>query len=554
MKFRIYLYIWLVVNIVVSSLYFFGALDTVNYAILNYFFYIRSQPVFSKDIVIIGITDRCIEKIGRWPWRRDYYVRVLEILKESRVKVVGMDILFLEPEGAIDGKLADISRELGNVIYSAYFNTDDSRFYLPIPVISKNSLGIGHINVTPATNGFIYSLPLSLPYKDGAIEAFSLKISEAYLNKLCDDIPVYDGNLLINYTLRRSDIIPFTDVIEGKISREFFSGKIVLIGITARGLGDYFLAPSFREPISGVEIHANAVNTIVTRNFLKKISKIATVVVTFILSLPFLLLWKNPIKLSISGVLIAIFFPCASFFLFSLRGIIFDSFPLILSTVTGLGISGIYAYLEEKREKDRIRDIFRMYLPSEVIDRHLKDPGLWNLKGEEVEVTVMFVDISGFTKFSQEHRPRDVVEFLNRYFSIVTDIVFRHRGTLDKFIGDGVMVIYGAPVRYSDHPREALLSAFDIIEAVRRYNIHIKVGINTGNVILGNIGTEKRIQYTAIGDAVNMAEYLESIAGPDEIIIGEATYNRVKDIVSAEKIVLKGKYDGRVAFRVIKYG
>ena len=273
MKFRIYLYIWLVVNIVVSSLYFFGALDTVNYAILNYFFYIRSQPVFSKDIVIIGITDRCIEKIGRWPWRRDYYVRILEILKESRVKVVGMDMLFLEPEGAIDGKLADISRELGNVIYSAYFNTDDSRFYLPIPVISKNSLGIGHINVTPATNGFIYSLPLSLPYKDGAIEAFSLKISEAYLNKLCDNIPVYDGNLLINYTLRRLDIIPFTDVIEGKISREFFSGKIVLIGITARGLGDYFLAPSFREPISGVEIHANAVNTIVTRNFLKKSPK-----------------------------------------------------------------------------------------------------------------------------------------------------------------------------------------------------------------------------------------------------------------------------------------
>jgi len=554
MRLRIPLYIWLVTNIIVSSLYLFGGLDNVNYSVLNYFFYIRGQPEFSKDIVIIGITDRCIEKIGRWPWRRDYYVRILEILKESRVKVVGMDILFLEPEGVSDYRLADVSRELGNVIYSAYFNTDDSRFYLPIQVIAKNSLGIGHINVTPAINGFIYSLPLSLPYKGETMQAFSLKISEAYLNKVCDNIPVYNGNLLINYTLMRSDIIPFTDVLEGRISKGFFRGKIVLIGITARGLGDYFLAPSYREPISGVEIHANAINTIITQSFLKRIPKIITVLVNFILSLLFLLLWKNPIKLSISGVVIAIFFPCVSFFLFSLKGIIFDSFPLVLSTVTGLGVSSIYAYLEEKREKDRIRDVFRMYLPSEVIDRHLKDPGLWNLKGEEVEVTIMFVDISGFTRFSQKHSPKDVVEFLNRYFSIVTDIVFRHRGTLDKFIGDGVMVIYGAPIRYSDHPREALLSAFDIIEAVRQYDIHVKIGINTGNVILGNIGTEKRIQYTAIGDTVNMAEYLESIAGPDEIIIGEATYNRVKDMVNAEKIFLRGKYDGRIAFRVIKYG
>ena len=554
MRLRIHLYIWLVINIIVSFLYLFGGLDTVNYSVLNYFFYIRGQPKFSKDIVIIGITDRCIEKIGRWPWRRDYYVRILEILKESRVKVVGMDILFLEPEGVSDYRLADVSRELGNVIYSAYFNTDDSRFYLPIQVIAKNSLGIGHINVTPAMNGFIYSLPLSLPYKGETMQAFSLKISEAYLNKVCDNIPVYNGNLLINYTLMRSDIIPFTDVLEGRISKGFFRGKIVLIGITARGLGDYFLAPSYREPISGVEIHANAINTIITQSFLKRIPKIITVLVNFILSLLFLLLWKNPIRLSISGVVIAILFPCVSFFLFSLKGIIFDSFPLVLSTVTGLGVSSIYAYLEEKREKDRIRDVFRMYLPSEVIDRHLKDPGLWNLKGEEVEVTIMFVDISGFTGFSQKHSPKDVVEFLNRYFSIVTDIVFRHRGTLDKFIGDGVMVIYGAPIRYSDHPREALLSAFDIIEAVRQYDIHVKIGINTGNVILGNIGTEKRIQYTAIGDTVNMAEYLESIAGPDEIIIGEATYNRVKDMVNAEKIFLRGKYDGRIAFRVIKYG
>ncbi|MBC7320397.1 adenylate/guanylate cyclase domain-containing protein [bacterium] len=554
MRRKSFFYIWFIANVITILFYFFGGFDRINYAILNYFFYLSSKLDFSEDIVVIGITDKCLERLGRWPWDRRHCVKLLKILKEGEVKTIGIDILLLEPEGAVDVQLAEVSKELGRVVFSAYFNTEDSRLYLPIPIILQSAFGVGHINVTPAVNGFIYGLPKSISYGDREVKAFSIKVSEAYLGKVLDNIPTEDGNLLINYTGKKPKIIPFSDVLDGRISKEFFKGKLVLIGITAKGLGDYFLAPSYKEPISGLEIHANAVNTIIKGFFPKKFPKTTIIIITLMTALFFLLTKEKPIKVLLLGLLIIFVSFCISYTLFLSSRIIIDCFPIVTSTIFNVGITTIYGYLKEKNEKDRIKHIFQMYLPSEVIEEHLKNPELWNLKGEEVEATVMFVDISGFTKFSQEHKPQEVVEFLNRYFSIVTDIVFKHRGTLDKFIGDAVMVIYGAPIRYKEHPLEALLSAFEIMEVAKGYNISLKIGINTGRMILGNIGTEKRIQYTAIGDTVNMAEYLESIAGPGEIIIGDTTYNEIKNKVIAEKIILTGKYTGRIAYRVISYG
>ncbi len=551
---RGFLYIWIIVSIVIVFMYLFGGFDRINYSILNYLYHLSSKAEFSEDIVVIGITDECLGKLGRWPWKRNYFVRLLEILKEEKVRAVGVDILFVEPEGTVDDQLAAISKGLKRVVYSAYYNTEDARLYLPISKLTKSSYGVGHINVTPEINGFIYSLPESLPYGDEKIKAFSIRVTEAYLDRTINNLPTENGNLLINYTGKRPKIIPFVNVLERKVPREFFKNKLVLIGITAKGLGDYFLAPSYKEPISGIEIHANAVNTITKGVFPKRVSKTIVIVITLIVTLSFFLMKEKPLRVLSIGLLIILISFANSYIIFSTKRIIFDCFPIILSTISDVGMTTLYGYFKEKKEKDRIRSIFQMYLPPEVIEKHLNNSELWNLEGEEVEVTVMFIDISGFTKFSQEHKPQEVVKFLNRYFSIVTDIIFRHRGTLDKFIGDGVMVIYGAPIRYNEHPLEALLSAFEIMEAAKRYEISLKIGINTGNVILGNIGTEKRIQYTAIGDTVNMAEYLESIANPGEIIIGETTYNRIIGTINTERIVLTGKYEGRIAYRVIGHG
>ncbi|HOL55222.1 MAG TPA: adenylate/guanylate cyclase domain-containing protein [bacterium] len=539
--------------VIIFLVYYLGGLDRINYAFLNYFFHLRRPLEISKDIVVIGITDRCLTKLGRWPLNREHYVKLFKILKEGEAKVVGIDIIFSEPSGKVDFEIRELSKDIGGVIYPAYFNVDDGNLYFPVEPIMDGAFDIGHINITPAINGFVYSIPLVIPYSTANIQAFSIKISDTYLNRDIN-VPIdSNGNLIINYSGRRINMLSFSDVLGGKVPSDIFKGKLVLLGVTAKGVGDYYLAPSYNEPISGLEIHVNAVNTIITERFLKKIRKNITVLISLILC--FLLIifvsYTNPIRGSIAG-LIGVFICIIGGFLLFLNGIIFDIAPTILSILSTIVSSDISSYIKEREEKDKIREIFQMYLSPEVVNKLLDHPELWGLKGEETEVTVMFVDISGFTKFSQTHKPQEVVEFLNRYFSIVTDIIFKYGGTLDKFIGDAVMAIYGAPVRYEDHRLKAIESALEIIDISRKNGIRVKIGINTGKVILGNIGTDKRVQYTAIGDAVNIAEFLESIGEPNEIIIGEETYRSIKDKVRAKEIILEGKYKGVRAYKIIE--
>lgn len=487
-------------------------------------------------------------KLGRWPIDRSYYVKFLSILKDAKPRILGIDIILSEYSD-IDPNIRDESKRL-NVIYPAYFNIDDGSIYLPNPVISEGAFGIGHINITPAVNGYIYSIPKEIPYNNQKIKALSIKLGELYLNRSIEDIGYRDSNFLINYSGQKMNLLCFSDVIEENFLKDVFRDKIVLLGVTAKGIGDYYLAPSYKEPISGLEIHANAVNTIITKNFLKRLPKVVNIllILSFLSSLS--LFYNNPLRLLSFGLILIFILIITSFVLFS-KGVIIDTPPVFISVILLVGVSQISAYIKEREEKKRIREIFQMYLAPEVVENLLGHPEYWNLKGEELEVTIMFVDISGFTEFTQKHRTEEVVEFLNRYFSLVTDIIFKHRGTLDKFIGDAVMAIYGAPIRYDEHPLESIQSAVEIMEMARKNNIKVKIGINTGNVIIGNIGTERRVQYTVIGDVVNMAEYMESIANPDEILIGERTYNLLRDRLEVEELILTGKFEGRRCYRVL---
>ncbi|MCX7796552.1 MAG: CHASE2 domain-containing protein [bacterium] len=350
MKPKGFIYIWLIANILIVSIYSLGGFDRINYAILNYFYYLSSKLDFSEDILVIGITDKCLERLGRWPWDRTYYLKLFSILKKSGAKAVGIDILFSEPEGQVDRQLAEISRELGKVVYSAYFNREDSRLYTPIPIISQNAFGVGHINVTSAINGFIYGLPVSLPYRNEEIKAFSIKVSEAYLDRVIRDMPREDNNLLINYTGKRPEVIAFSDVLDGKIPNEVFKDKLVLVGVTAKGLGDYFLVPSYEEPISELEIHTNAVNTIIKGAFPKRIPKRTVVIITLIVALSFLSMKERPIRILLLGLLTILISFRASFTLFSPGRIIFDCFPIILSTISNITISTIYGYFKDKKK------------------------------------------------------------------------------------------------------------------------------------------------------------------------------------------------------------
>lgn len=215
------------------------------------------------------------------------------------------------------------------------------------------------------------------------------------------------------------------------------------------------------------------------------------------------------------------------------------------------------------RKKEIMQDAFGKYVTSEIVDMILQNPdGKW-FQGEVIDATVMFADIRDFTSFSEKRDPAEVVHVLNQYFTTATDIIFKYGGHVDKFIGDEIMSVFGAIVQQKDHSAKAIRAAVALQNELKAMNrdrqktedgaIRIGIGINTGELIAGNIGSNKRMEYTVIGDVVNLASRLTRLAEPDEIIISDSVYQRVSDIVVAEKVepvAVKGKSQPVLIYKV----
>jgi len=217
--------------------------------------------------------------------------------------------------------------------------------------------------------------------------------------------------------------------------------------------------------------------------------------------------------------------------------------PLVAPLVAGAvgatgGVAGLYFSVERRRRQ--LRRLFERYVSPEVLREITARPDEVRLGGEEVEATIMFCDLQGFTTLSEGLRPAQVVELLNRYLGKAVEVIKGHGGTVDKFIGDGIMAFFGAPIKHADHPRRAVEAALDLQEAVAREvnpelerlglpRIKVRVGIHTGPVVVGNVGSPERMEYTAIGDTVNVASRLEGLNKEfgTSIIVGETTFERL---------------------------
>jgi adenylate cyclase len=216
------------------------------------------------------------------------------------------------------------------------------------------------------------------------------------------------------------------------------------------------------------------------------------------------------------------------------------------------------------REKEMIKRAFTRYVAREVVEEVLKDPEQLALTGERREVTVLFCDIRGFTTLSERLSPEQVVSLLNEFYTLMIETTFKHDGTLDKFIGDAVMAVFGAPIAHPDHAIRAIRTALDMQSGVAELNerreaagkepIRIGIGVNVGEVVAGTVGTEDRMEYTVIGDSVNLAARLESNAKPGRILISQHTYERVQDLVKADSLGslrVKGKEEEVEVYEVV---
>jgi len=221
--------------------------------------------------------------------------------------------------------------------------------------------------------------------------------------------------------------------------------------------------------------------------------------------------------------------------------------PVYDATEVGLLQAGFNRMVEGLRERQRLREAFGIYVDPDVAERVL-DEGV-SLEGEEVEVTLMFLDVRDFTAWAEDVEAQRVVEKLNRLFDVVVPIVHEHRGHVDKFVGDGLLAVFGAPQRSERHADEALAAAREIVRAVRGdrdLDLELGIGLNSGKVVAGNVGGGGRLEFSVMGDAVNVAARIEAATREtgDPILLSEDTAARLSESCDAEPrddVVLKGK-------------
>ncbi len=224
---------------------------------------------------------------------------------------------------------------------------------------------------------------------------------------------------------------------------------------------------------------------------------------------------------------------------------------------------GVLVLVDDISETEILRDTFSRFLSQHVMEQILSDADLRSLRSARRDVTVLFADIRDFTAFAEQHPPEQVVDVLNAYFDVMVHVLFEYQGTLDKFLGDGVLALFGTPLVQPDHPQRAVQAALDMQRATTSLNatrqrrgqptLHIGIGINSGEAIVGNIGSEKRMEYTVIGDMVNVAHRLQALARGGEILIGASTLPHVEPLVTVYDTVetrVKGRRQSVRAHRI----
>jgi adenylate cyclase len=459
------------------------------------------------------------------------------------------------------------------------------------PVLEVATKNIGFVNIFSDEDGIMRRVPLLLRYKDGLYPSLALQAVRVYLlqtmslvtEKYSDSIRLEGirlGKTIIPTDDKGQVLIPFrgrahtfpyfsaADVLNNKIPSGAFAGKIVFVGSTAIGLGD-LKSTGIQSSFPGLEINATVADGILKNDFPQKPawSLGAEIVLTLILGLTFVILFPflDPRLL----VLLIIFIPVTLIYfnnqLHEKMNLIFNVLiPIAFSILLAI-FNIIYGYLFETRRRERLKEMFGQYVPKKHIDEMLKSSTHYELRGEDRTMTVLFADIRNFTTISEGMSASQLKNMLNDFFTPMTEIIFKYHGTIDKYIGDLIMAFWGAPLKDKNHAEHALMAALDMQKEVLRLKpilaerhwpeLNIGIGLNTGIMSVGDMGSKFRLNYTVLGDAVNLASRVESLTKyyGVSILTTESTQINQKKIVFrlVDKVRVKGKNDSVALYEVV---
>ncbi len=547
------------IPVIISLLMFTGFLDTWESKVSDAF-YTPSNP--DNMIVIVAIDDKSLQELGQWPFDRERFATVIDNLNQSFI--IGIDVSFFE-SATNDSMLADALKENNVVLAMEYTSFSHKNGELYGENLLKPTAALG----TPEEDfkiGFVNLYTDS----DGVTRSFSSHItgiedhdhfSVVIVSELLGSTPYLESSkMLINYFSEPGgyEYISFSDVYNKVIDFSYFAGKIVLIGATAPDLHDDVIVPISDKAMPGVEVNANLVQSILTRDFLNKQDNISAIGIILLFSLlTGILLFRFRILIvTIFLVVLFIVYIFLSIYIFDSLGIIMKMlYPLTSTILVFISIVAVYYRTEEKSRK-WITSVFGKYVSPIVIDNLIKNPDSLNLGGEKRNITIFFSDIRGFTSISERLDPEELVSLLNGYLTEMTSIIINNQGLVDKYMGDAIMAFWGAPLDQPNHAEMACLSSLEMINKLRELqnkwkkegilSLDIGIGLNSGNAVVGNMGSSSRFDYTAMGDNVNLASRMEGLNKiyDTKIIITEKTYKNVKDKFETRKldvVRVKGK-------------
>jgi adenylate cyclase len=565
----------LVVAAAVSLVQWAGLFTSLQAGAVDYFYETQGDP--GQDILIVAIDEKSQQVLGDWPWSLDRYARLFERLKGA--DVIGFDVLLPSsgPEGNPDAPaLLKATRQAGNVVLPLaaleLFPPDSSgelystgRTIRPFAALMDAAVGSGSVEVVLDRDGTLRRVPLLVISGDETWQSFSLRVLRLRLGLGDESVSLADGRVVIGdeteikYEARtgangamlvnfvgRPNTFPthsFIDVIEDRIPASTFEDKIVLVGLmNALAEMDLHQTPVSAQRMSGVEFQANAIHTLLNHRPLVPQSQVVTTITVLLLALVSagVLSQLEAIPGAVFALLLAVAYFLITSLQFSAGRLPNVLFPYATIFVNYAAVTAT-RFASERGERHQVTDIFGRFVSQEVRDTivnvALENPNLIRPGGgREMEISVLFADIRGFTSISENLSPPEVVAILNQYLHSMEEEVFKQGGTLDKYTGDGMMVIFGAPLEQSDQ------------------EVAYGIGITTGPAVVGHIGSQRRLDYTAIGDTVNLAARLEGLAPPGSILINQTTYEAVKDVVTADRLkptMVKGKAKPVTVYQVL---
>jgi len=543
----------------------------------------------SKTVTVIGIDDKSLEKLGRFTsWPRSYYAAVIDKLVEAKSRVTVLDVLFSEPATG-DEELSKSIARAGNVIMPLVavssadsisaepgLNNNSLTTIRPLPVLLEASAASGYANVSADRDGVVREVPVLLNINGVDEPSLALTTVQRYLrlpggknyhlkgNSLLfagRDIPLDEGNrMVINFLhpevggILKFECISILDVLERKVDSRIFNDKIVLIGATATGISDKYWTP-MGYTVNGVEVHSYSIQTILSASYLSHVPSYITFLIIILLSLlSAAVMLRFRLLIAIPVLLLIFISYFATVFLYFDQGMMLNVFYPPLSIVLAVGGISLTNFVSEKSGREEVTRIFGRFVTAPIVTEILaaSDRGQLKLGGSEQVVTTMFADIRGFTTIMEKTPSDSVVDTLNKYLSTVIDSVMKYQGIINKFGGDSVMAIWNAPVPCDQHPLMAVKAACEAQLAIKRVkelepdliDMSFGIGINTGLALAGNMGCQSRVEYSVIGDSVNIAARLTGITPGGKIWISKSTYEYIANNVDAryvDSVIFKGK-------------